>query len=241
MWSFDGVVLAAGAGTRLRGVMPPFFKPLMTVDGKSLIVSAVAASRDNGAARTFVVVAPGNADPICAVLDDAGLLNTHHVTFIVQPRPAGPADAVERVIRFVKSDYTLLLMADNVFSAGDIEHTLQHAPDKDGVTIGTGLVEREQAHSFTRVNEHGDCFEGPIKDVSRETAGGSWQVWLGPVLADTNRLHDILTKKMGVTIDGEAKLGPLFNDFRGGVKTVPCHTHDVGDLNGKWREDSDPR
>jgi CTP:molybdopterin cytidylyltransferase MocA len=73
----DIIILAAGRGSRLAGVMPPYMKPLMTVNGESILVKLikeataavfnVTASDD----RVTVVTAPENTMPIAHLLNDA--------------------------------------------------------------------------------------------------------------------------------------------------------------------------
>ena len=52
----EAVILAAGRGQRMEGLARPFYKPLLEVNGMSLVAYAVEYASASGAQRVTVVV-----------------------------------------------------------------------------------------------------------------------------------------------------------------------------------------
>jgi hypothetical protein len=222
--------------------MPPFFKPLSVVDGKSLIVSAISGALDYGAKTVWVVVAPENAGPIISVVRDGVVIGEDSVIrYIVQPEANGPGAALSMVLPYCRQGQVLVLMADNVFSQGDIGAIIGY-PNED-LVIGTAdLDDPEQAARLTRINENGQTFEGPIVNTETEQwLAGLYRVWLGPLMVNRDQAINAF-ERYPCWRDGELKIGPVLCRIPRHVGpesfvTVPCNTHDVGVLNGEWSED----
>ena len=124
-----GVILAAGRGRRMRSRKP---KPLHCAAGKELIRYPVELLAQCGVPRIIVVAAPDNHDAIRQVLGDS-------VSYAVQTRPAGTADAlacglnalptVPAVVVALAGD-TPLVRAESVRQLMD-----EHAADRRRMTI----------------------------------------------------------------------------------------------------------
>jgi NDP-sugar pyrophosphorylase family protein len=222
----DCVILAAGRGARLRGVVPQFHKPLMTVDGKAMIVHAVEEARSVPVDKLVIVVAPDNAGPITSLLVDARLLDTD-TTIIVQPEPNGPGVAYLLAVDLIACDEVLLLMADNIFGKQDVFRVLHG----DANVVVGGRYENDPAiaRRFTRVTPSGGTFEGPDINETQEWTASRFFIWLGPLRAPTHRLAQAIGA-YGV-VGNEFKIGPALGHC-GSIGAVECDTHDVGDLNG---------
>jgi choline kinase len=219
----DTIILAAGRGARLRGVVPAYHKPLLVVDGQALIVTTIKQVRDVTKGRIVVVVAPENASPITNLLEDAGLID-YKTFFIVQPTPNGPGDAFILGSELALTEHVLVLMSDNLYGPDDIHNVANGDAD---VVIGTHKVQdADVARNFTRVTTHG-TYEGPVIDVA-QTMEGWYHLWLGPLRVHRRRLIE----ELGETgPEGEVKIGPWLGNV-GSIETVTCLTHDVGDVNG---------
>jgi NDP-sugar pyrophosphorylase family protein len=108
-----GVVLAAGAGTRLRPLTDVRPKPLCTVGGRTLLDLAV--DRVSPHVGRTAVNAHHAADQIVAALVGTGV----HVS-LEQPRALGTAGALGRLSGWVDGAAVLLTNAD-AFYAGKLE------------------------------------------------------------------------------------------------------------------------
>lgn len=117
------IILAAGAGSRLRSVAP--VKPLVEVSGKPLIVHALTAMQAAGAARAVVVVGY-QADAISAAASDGPL----GVEFVHNPRWADTPNGVSLLAaRAHIRPGSLLMMADHLLSP-DLVRRLMHGANR---------------------------------------------------------------------------------------------------------------
>lgn len=105
------IILAAGAGSRLRSVAP--VKPLVDVGGRPLIAHAIASMKAAGVGRVAVVVGY-QADAIEAAVRDAPL----PVSIVDNPQWADTPNGVSLLAaREHVSAGSLLMMADHLLSA----------------------------------------------------------------------------------------------------------------------------
>src|SRR5947209_5630949 len=93
------VILAAGAGTRMRSRLP---KPLHELGGRPLVAYALRAAGDLGAAATVIVVGH-RADEVRAALGDGH-------TFALQEPQLGTAHAVEVAMPHIPDDIETVLV-----------------------------------------------------------------------------------------------------------------------------------
>ena len=220
----DVVILAGGRNERLRGIVPPFMKPLLVVNGQCLLVNAArlaceAAGRTN---RVIVVTAPQNTLQISEVLQDAGLADS--VDLVVQPAPRGPGDALLRAFKMVGTKNTLILLGDNSLSRQDVETIyLQGDSTVDERLVAGCQLRLDGGEFFTRFCENGDIIEG--------TPGGRWadgyyRIWVGPLVVPTNTMEDLLR-----SIDPgseELKIGKFLGRLNLIPSLVQVSSEDVG-------------
>lgn len=193
--SIDSIILAAGRNERLAGVLPPFMKPFILVNGETLLMSLIQlANRYVG--RIIVVAAPENVQMI------AGLLhNTRYepnVDIVVQPSAVGPLDAVRRALPLCSGEYVNILCGDNVVSHEDLAGTVDRVNDDPAAHYAI-CTRREyevpRALQFSRVTEQGGLIEGREELGVQHglRADGSYHCWVGPVVARRARLVDAMS------------------------------------------------
>lgn len=126
------VILAAGEGTRMRSATPKLLHPLC---GRPLVAWPVAAAREAGAARIVVVDTP--ARPLEAALDG-------QVTFTVQERPLGTADAVRAAAAHIEPAGTVIVLnGDASLITAETIRALVEAHERSGAaaTVATAVLE----------------------------------------------------------------------------------------------------
>lgn len=181
------VILAAGANTRLAGVMPGFMKPLMLVNGRPLVRHALDhAVWDWKAERVIFVAAPQNASLLAQV---TGEPNCERREWVLQPSPDGIIDAISRALPLVTTEWTLILCADNTFS-GNVTSLPRRT-----ACFGARVLAAEDASRFTRAvtrPDHGTrvLARDEPNDLPRVEAGV--MVWIGPLLLKTKELCSAL-------------------------------------------------
>ena len=107
-----GVVLTAGAGTRLRPITPAVPKPLIPLLNRPLVAYALDLMRDLGITEVAVVVGGGfeHTGDTAREVAPAGL----EVSVAVQQEPRGPGDAVISVGDALDGRTVVVLAVDTV-------------------------------------------------------------------------------------------------------------------------------
>lgn len=205
--SISTVILAAGANVRLNGLVAPYHKPLMLVNGKPLVRHAFDHASDWGSNRVTVIVSPKNAEPITALVPNTAL-------FIVQPQPRGVVDALHLVKDRIKDDeHTLILCADNTFS--DPPRGKPRVP-----CFGFRSVHSVDWQRFTRFkNPRSGSPHLEEKGIILIEASAPEQgdgCWIGPLLLNTERVlnalripHSTVVEFIRAASDNGADLTPI--------------------------------
>lgn len=130
------VVLAAGDGTRLHPLTDATPKPLLPVGRNSLLRETALTAVRAGASALYVVV-PLDHDAFRDALGES--VEGVPVEYVVQPRPCGTADAVQRAARRFEGPFAVL-PGDAVFDPGSLAGLLDGVPTVgvDGAPTGTG-------------------------------------------------------------------------------------------------------
>lgn len=105
------VILAAGENARLQiAGLPPGHKPLLIWQDEVLIRRLARQCIEAKYDQTIIVVSPGNAQDICFAVEPW----LDKIDFVMQPRPLGPQEAIDRTIDEISvSEYVTVFMADN--------------------------------------------------------------------------------------------------------------------------------
>ncbi|MFI7123104.1 NTP transferase domain-containing protein [Amycolatopsis sp. NPDC049868] len=218
----DTIILAAGRGSRLEGIAPPYFKPLLIVDGEPLIRAIARTAADVVGGRTVIVAAPENTLLLCQVL--AGI----PAEVVVQREPRGPGDALLTGLRLVTSPEVYVLLGDNVVSPLDAEKVAQATSPAVGV-VPMPLAEVER---FTYLTSENRWVEKVAH--SEENADGHRPCWVGPLKLRTQTIRAALERwiresraKPSEQADQEVPIGPLLNQL-GPATLVEVAAVDVG-------------
>lgn len=168
MW---GIVPAAGAGTRIQPLA--FSKELLPVgsrvddDGveRPRAVSEYLVERmvRGGATRVCFVVSPGKADVLAYY---GGCACDAHVSFTVQPQPAGLCDALFRPLPMIADgDPVLVGLPDTVWFPAD---GFARLPDA-GLSFLLFPVERPEVFDAVVTDEAGRVLEIQVKQPAPST------------------------------------------------------------------------
>jgi molybdopterin-guanine dinucleotide biosynthesis protein A len=235
--TYDGVILAAGRNTRLRGIVPSYYKPLVIVNGVPLIVSLVR-NLWGSVERIVIVVSPENAGPISEIVE-ANVLTAGRVSYVVQPTARGPGEGVYRGLQAANADRIVLVCGDNSIPDNEISgavsndfgcvRLLDRCDEEGTITCATVITSNvEQASHFTRVPSTADHF---IENAPGGAWGdGDYRCWIGPLIFN-RRLAEklfgdrVLSYKIG---DPEIKISPVFNDATVNIRPLIGHSVDIG-------------
>lgn len=139
-----GVILAAGFGTRLRGVSDKTaLKPLTPVGGVPLLERSVRQLEVAGCGRVVVVVGHGRADVEAGL---AGYRGPCEIVFADNPRyDLKNGVSVLAARAFIATEVFVLSMADHVVGDEVMRLAGAHEPPAEGATL---LVDKKLATIF---------------------------------------------------------------------------------------------
>jgi glucose-1-phosphate thymidylyltransferase len=116
------LVLAGGAGTRLRPITYTSAKQLVPVANKPILFYGLEQIRDAGVTDVGIIVGDTHADIEAAVGDGSAL--GIQPTYIRQDEPLGLAHAVLTAAEFLEDDDFVMFLGDNLIEGG-ITHMVE--------------------------------------------------------------------------------------------------------------------
>lgn len=209
---YDGVVLAAGKNTRLKGLVPSYYKPLVIAHGKPLIVGIVRNLLDH-CNHVVVTVSPENCIPISEVLMDNDLYS-NRITLLVQPTARGPGEALYRAMRCCHAERIILACGDNVIPKDDFTTTVgvDEKGDSDVTVSAIATTDYDEASRFTRVIKSDGGWEFVENREGGLHADGLYYCWVGPIIFDRENMeHTLAQLVLSQGQDAEIKISPALN------------------------------
>jgi bifunctional UDP-N-acetylglucosamine pyrophosphorylase / glucosamine-1-phosphate N-acetyltransferase len=212
--------MAAGAGTRMRSVMPKMLHP---VCGRPLVAWPILAAREAGAGRVAAIVSPGR--DISAGFPD-------EVETVVQPQPDGTGGAVRAALPLIEEAETVLVLSGDhpLLSAETITKLIEtHASSDAAATMLT--IELDDPGSYGRVVRGAD---GAVERVVEAKAVGDAdheqlairEINAGTYIFDTAPLATALGGLSNDNAQGEYYLPDVFPALREAGHSVAAHLAD---------------
>jgi glucose-1-phosphate thymidylyltransferase len=130
-----GIILAGGSGTRLYPVTRGVCKQLVPVYNKPMIYYPLATLMLAGIQDILVITTPEDADSFKRLLGTGADIGVR-LSYTVQPRPEGLAQAFILGRDFVGSDRVALALGDNIFFGAGFPEILRTASERaHGATV----------------------------------------------------------------------------------------------------------
>jgi len=170
-----GIILAGGTGTRLHPMTISVSKQLMPVYDKPMIYYPLATLMQAGIREILIITTPEDTKVYQSLLGN-GVSWGLNISYAVQPRPEGLAQAFIIGEEFISDSRVCLILGDNIFYGNRIEDTLKSAVEQDsGASIFAYYVHDPERYGVVVLDENGiavDLEEKPSKPKSNYAVTG---------------------------------------------------------------------
>ncbi len=130
-----GIILAGGSGTRLYPATKGMCKQLLPVYDKPMIYYPLSVLMLGGIRDILIISTPSDLPILERILGDGGSFGLN-LSYQIQPKPEGLAQAFLIGEQFLKGHPATLILGDNLIFGQDLTHLLSHANGRgNGATV----------------------------------------------------------------------------------------------------------
>jgi glucose-1-phosphate thymidylyltransferase len=150
-----GILLAGGAGTRLYPVTRATSKQLLPVYDKPMVYYPLSTLMLAGIRQVLLISTPEDLGGYQRLLGDGSHVGLS-ISYCVQPRPEGLAQALLLGRQFIGRDHVALVLGDNIFYGQGFQGMLQDvAARPTGATIFAYAVRDPQRYGVVELDSVG--------------------------------------------------------------------------------------
>ena len=149
-----GVVLAGGAGTRLRPITYAMAKQLVPVGNKPILYYGLEDLAEAGVTDVGIIISPETGAEVRRAVGDGSAFGID-VTYIVQEAPLGLAHALQTALPFVDGDDVLMYLGDNLVKDGVADIVADYERDRPNCQILRHAVDEPAAFGVVELDDAG--------------------------------------------------------------------------------------
>lgn len=149
-----GVILAGGSGTRLHPLTLAVSKQLLPIYDKPMIYYPLTTLMLAGIRDICIITTLRDHDSFKTLLGDGSQWGIQ-LSYVIQPYPAGLAQAFLLTEMFIGDDEVTLILGDNLFHGGDLSELLMTSiHENKGATVFAYYVSNPSAYGVVEFDEH---------------------------------------------------------------------------------------
>jgi glucose-1-phosphate thymidylyltransferase len=163
-----GIILAGGTGSRLWPITKGVSKQLLPVYDKPLVHYPIGTLMLAGIREILIITTPEDQAAFQRLLGD-GIELGIEITYEIQPRPEGLAQAFIIGSDFIKGDRVALILGDNIFHGAGMGTLLELNSNISGAHIFAYKVSDPERYGVVEFNSDGRVIsieEKPAKPKS---------------------------------------------------------------------------
>ncbi|WP_214824798.1 glucose-1-phosphate thymidylyltransferase RfbA [Exiguobacterium sp. s28] len=150
-----GIVLAGGSGTRLYPLTMVTSKQLLPVYDKPMIYYPLSTLMLAGIKEILIISTPEDLPRFKSLLGDGSQFGIN-LSYMIQPKPDGLAQAFILGAEFIGKDSVAMVLGDNIYYGSGMRNILQRAAQKtDGATVFGYRVTDPERFGVVEFNDEG--------------------------------------------------------------------------------------